>query len=322
MYQISAGNWSKPVNAGPMINTADNEASPFIHFDGQTLYFMRDGQKGLGGYDLYMTRKAIDGKWQAAENLGAPINSGSDEGAMSLHPDGIRAVITRETDFQRNDLFEFELPEKFRAAPLQALYVTITDNETHLPVRARVEVFEVDNLDTMRLSQWADEEGKIAVTLQRNKNYGLISSAEGYMMYSSNMAADTSALRHLNISMIKLSAAAEEVIVLRNIFFETGSASLLPASGPELNKLLWTLRNNTEMKIEIRGHTDDVGEERSNQVLSEARAKAVYDYLIGRGIESSRLTYKGFGETQPVADNTTPEGRKQNRRTEFRVVGN
>jgi outer membrane protein OmpA-like peptidoglycan-associated protein len=109
--------------------------------------------------------------------------------------------------------------------------------------------------------------------------------------------------------------------VLNNIFFETASASLLPSSDPELNKLVWTLRNHVTMKIEIRGHTDDVGDDHSNQVLSEARAKSVYDYLVGRGIESSRLTYKGFGETQPIADNSTPEGRKQNRRTEFRVVG-
>jgi outer membrane protein OmpA-like peptidoglycan-associated protein len=117
-----------------------------------------------------------------------------------------------------------------------------------------------------------------------------------------------------------LAYATDKVIVLQNVFFETGSAALLPTSDPELNKLLWTLRKNTAMKIEIRGHTDNVGDEKANQKLSEARAKAVYEYLTGRGIEASRLTYTGFGETQPIADNATAEGRKQNRRTEFKVI--
>jgi outer membrane protein OmpA-like peptidoglycan-associated protein len=322
VYQIAVGKWSRPINVGPMINTADNEESPFIHFDGQTLYFMRDGKDGLGGYDLYMSRKALDGKWQKPENMGAPINSGSNEGALSLYPDGSRAVITRETENQRNDLFEFELPEKYKAAPLQALKIFVVDQQTQQPLRARVEIFEVDKADTIRMSQMADEMGRISVTLERRKKYGLIGSADGYMMYSSSLEADTSAVRTLYMKMVALNEAIDKVIVLQNVFFNTASSSILPTSEPELNKLLWTLRNNKNMTIEIRGHTDNVSDEKTNLSLSEARAKSVYDYLIGRAIEPSRVTYKGYGETQPVADNTTEEGRKQNRRTEFRVVAN
>jgi outer membrane protein OmpA-like peptidoglycan-associated protein len=147
-------------------------------------------------------------------------------------------------------------------------------------------------------------------------------SADGYIMYSANLEPDTSSRRELDIRMIPIANAQEKVIVLQNIFFETGSAKLLPTSDPELNKLLWTMRKNTTMNIEIRGHTDDVGDEKANLVLSEARAKAVYDYLTGRGIEAGRLSFVGYGETQPVADNQTAEGRKQNRRTEFRVLSN
>ena len=145
-------------------------------------------------------------------------------------------------------------------------------------------------------------------------------SADGYIMYSANLEPDTSSRRELDIKMIPITNAQEKVIVLQNIFFETGSAELLPTSDPELNKLLWTLRKNTEMKIEIRGHTDNEGDDKSNQVLSEARAKAVYQYLLGRGIDAGRLSYKGFGETQPIADNKTEKGRKQNRRTEFTII--
>lgn len=320
VYQLSAGKWSNPINAGPAINSAGDDESPFVHYDGQTMYFMRNSKEGLGGYDLYITRKGIDGKWQKAENMGSPINTGADEGALTVHPNGKNAIITRMTEDAKNDLFEFELPEKFRSAPLQALTVTITDQGTAQPIRARIELFEIGESDTIRFSQWADNDGKISAVTRRNVSYGLMVSADGYIMYSANLEPDTSSRRELDIKMIPIANAQEKVIVLQNIFFETGSAELLPTSDPELNKLLWTLRKNTEMKIEIRGHTDNEGDDKSNQVLSEARAKAVYQYLLGRGIDAGRLSYKGFGETQPIADNKTEKGRKQNRRTEFTII--
>ena len=322
VYQIAAGKWSAPVNAGPEINTADDEESPFVHFDGQTLYFMRNGKQGLGGYDLYMSHRTINGKWEKAENLGAPINTGADEGALTLHPDGTRAIITRMTENAKNDLFEFNLPEKFKSVPQQALRVTIKDIVSGQPVRARLEVFEVSNFDTIRTSQWTDEDGLISVALRSRTSYGVMAVADDYLMYSVNLEPDTSALRSLDIKLTPLASAVDKVIVLQNVFFETGSAALLPTSDPELNKLLWTLRKNTAMKIEIRGHTDNVGDEKANQKLSEARAKAVYEYLTGRGIEASRLSYTGFGETQPIADNSNAEGRKLNRRTEFKIISN
>ncbi len=254
--------------------------------------------------------------------MGSPINTGADEGALTVHPNGMTAIITRMTENAKNDLFEFELPEKFRSAPLQALTVTITDQGTAQPIRARIELFEIGESDTIRFSQWADNDGKISAVTRRNVSYGLMVSADGYILYSANLEPDTSSRRELDIRMIPITNAQEKVIVLQNIFFETGSAELLPTSDPELNKLLWTLRKNTSMNIEIRGHTDNEGDDKSNQVLSEARAKAVYQYLVGRGIETARLTYTGMGETQPIADNNTPEGRRQNRRTEFKVISN
>jgi outer membrane protein OmpA-like peptidoglycan-associated protein len=320
VYQISAGNWSKPINAGPMINTPDNEECPFVHFDGRTMYFMRDGKKGLGGYDLYMARKALDGQWQEPQNLGAPINSGTDEGALSIHPNGSTAVITRYTAEGKNDLFEFELPQSYQSAPLQALHVTIRDQETKLPVRARLEIFETNQLDTVRLSQWADEEGKISVTLQRNKRYGIIATADQYLMFSSGIEASGLGSRSLEIMMTAIKSASESVTVLRNVFFESGSAELLKISETELNKLMWTMNKNESMKIEIRGHTDHVGDDQANQILSEARAKSVFQYLISKGIDATRMSYKGFGESQPLADNETEEGRQLNRRTEFKIL--
>ncbi len=320
--ELSPGKWSPPSNAGPQINTSDNEESPFISFDGRTIYFMRDGNKGLGGFDLYLAHTGIDGKWKEAQNMGAPINSGADEGALAVHPDGRRALITRKTVDRKNDLFEFELPLQFRSTPVQVLYVHVTDRETSKPIRAQLELFDVRGGDTVRVSQKGDENGNITMTLDQNKSYGLISSAEGYIMHSSNLPADTAAVRNLEINMTSLKDAVDKPIVLKNIFFETGSSKLLQSSHTELNKLLMTLRNNPLMKMEIRGHTDNVGTDDYNQQLSEDRAKSVYQFLIDNGIDSSRLSYKGFGELQPVSENETESGRQVNRRTEFVIVRN
>ena len=320
--ELSPGNWSPAINVGPGINTANNEGSPYIHFDGHTIYFMRDGTGGKGGFDLYIARLGADGQWGQAENMGGAINTNADEGGLAIHPDGKTALITRATKERKNDLFTFQLPEKFRAAPLQALHVVVKDFETLQPLHARLEIYEVEKFDTTRLSQWADEKGKISTSIQKNKSYGMIADVDGYMPYSKNLEADTSSVRELEIKMIPIGASMDKVLVMQNVFFETGSAALLPGSDPELKKLLFTLKKNTNMKIEIRGHTDNVGSETSNQVLSEARAKSVFTYLTSNGIDPSRLIYKGFGETQPIGDNGTPEGRKQNRRTEFKIISN
>ena len=316
------GTWSKPVNLGPGVNTSDNEGSPYIHFDGTTLYFMRDGAGGFGGFDLYVARIGRGSLWQLAENMGGTVNTAANEGGMAIHPDGRTAIITRATKENNNDLFTFQLPQKYQAASLQALQVFVKDELTSQPIKARLEIYEVEKFDTIRLSQWSDELGKISTSIQKNKGYGVIADAEGYLPYSANLEADSAASRELVIRMTSVSSAKNKVLVMQNVFFETGSATILPGSDPELRKLISTMSKNPAMKIEVRGHTDNVGSDATNQQLSEARAKSVYDFLTTNGVEPSRLTYHGFGEKQPVGDNASAEGRKQNRRTEFKITSN
>ena len=150
---------------------------------------------------------------------------------------------TRFTPDRQNDLFQFQLPEKFSSAPLQALNVVVKDMQTHKPVKARLEIYQVEAFDTTRLSQWADDQGKIATPILRNKSYGVIAEAEGYILYSANLPGENSDVRNLEIKMISLGSAKDQVIVLQNVFFESGSAAILPASVPELKKLLLTLKN-------------------------------------------------------------------------------
>jgi len=318
--ETSPGHWTKLINAGPGINTPNNEGSPFVHFDGRTLYFMRDGNEGMGGYDLYISHMGIDGKWKPAQNMGSSINTNSDEGGLAIHPDGKTALITKATPDRGNELYEFELPIEYQSVPVQALRVNVTDAATNKPVRAQLDVFDINGNDTIRKSQLADEKGNILVTLDRNISYGIIASAKGYIMNSSNLVATNEPSRNLSVKMISLAASVSKPMSLQNIFFETGSYTILSSSQPELNSLVRTLNENPGMKIEIRGHTDNVGDEANNQLLSENRAKSVFTYLTEKGIDATRITYKGFGEKQPVATNDTDEGRKQNRRTEFVIT--
>jgi outer membrane protein OmpA-like peptidoglycan-associated protein/tetratricopeptide (TPR) repeat protein len=320
MYQISGDSWSKPISAGPNINTANNEGCPFVSFDGNTLYFMRDGKGGFGESDLYISRKGLDGKWMPAENMGPPINTPQSEGALAVHPNGKRAMLTRLTNEQKFDLFEFDLPPEFISPPQQALHVFFKDRITGAPLKAQLEIFEALGNPDIRLSQWSTDEGHIIVTLKRDTPYGIIANTAGYLMYSANLDPDSSASRSIVINMTPMEKAEHETVPLENIFFDVGSSTLLPASEPELQKLLYTLKINQSMIIEIRGHTDNVGDEASNQALSEARAKAVFIWLTNKGIPGYRISYKGFGESQPVASNDTEEGRQLNRRTEFYIV--
>ena len=311
------GRWSTPINAGPGINTPNHEGSPFVHFDGRTIYFMRNGNEGMGGYDLYLSRTGIDGKWKTAQNMGSSINTASDEGGLALYPDGITALITRTTPSNGNDMFEFELPENLRSNPVQALQVKTTDAETGKPVRAQLVVYDINGNDTIRKSQLSDEKGNITMTLDRNVAYGVIATAEGYVLNSTNLPGTAEPLRSLNLKMTSLASSKDKPITLQNIFFETGSYVLSPSSGPELQIVLGMLQKSPGLKMQIRGHTDNVGDKTSNQLLSENRAKAVYDYLVEKGIPASQISYVGLGETLPVANNDSAEGRQKNRRTDF-----
>jgi Tol biopolymer transport system component len=313
----SSGHWSAPVNAGPGINTSNNEGSAFIHFDGRTMYFMRDGNEGMGGYDLYISHAGIDGKWKPAENMGSSINTNSNEGGLALYPDGFTALITRTTPSNNNDLFEFELPENLRSNPVQALQVKTTDAETGKPVRTQLVVFDINGNDTIRKSQLADEKGNITVTLDRNVTYGIIATADGYVLNSTNLPATSETLRYLNLKMTSLASSKDKPMTLQNIFFESGSYILSSSSGPELQLVLLMLQKDPNLKMQIRGHTDNVGDEASNKLLSENRAKAVYNFLLEKGIPASQISYVGLGETIPVAGNESAEGRQKNRRTDF-----
>lgn len=163
--------------------------------------------------------------------------------------------------------------------------------------------------------------GKYMVTLPSGKSYGFSIQAEEYPFYSEILIIPA----EYNYSEITKDIYLEKIavgskIVLNNIFFDFNKASLRENSIAELNRLVKMMEKNTSLKIQISGHTDSVGSDSYNQDLSERRASSVVKYLIASGIEARRLKYKGYGESQPISDNSTEEGRQMNRRTEFEVL--
>lgn len=324
----TSGNWGKPVNLGEAINTPGNEISPFLHADGRTLYFSSDGRPGMGGIDLYRVQLQENGQWGEVKNLGYPINTPDNEGAISISLDGKTGFFAKGEKRQNNiDIFTFPVYKEI--APLPVTYVegNIFDSKTGKKISAQAELIDLESgRPVARVTNC--EDGSYLVCLTAGRDYALNVNKDGYLFFSENFSlrdADLSEPFKLDVPLQPIEPVTEmtkedrKPVVLKNVFFATASAELLPVSTNELDRLYNLLEDNPEMRIQINGHTDNVGGDEANQQLSEARAKAVYSYLLGKGIAEERLKYKGFGETQFIADNETEEGRQQNRRTEFEL---
>ena len=317
------GSWSDPEKLGANVNTPFNEESVQIHPDGRTLYFSSNGHPGMGGLDIHMSRKQEDGTWGPALNLGYPINTGADENSLLVNAAGDVAYFAsdRPGGFGDLDLYSFELYPEARPQPVTYIRGKVRDKLSGGPVEADVEIYEVA---TGRLATAAYSDprtGEFLVCLPTGATYALNADAEGYLFYSENYDVPAGGPKEpyaLDVPLSPLTPGS--VMALRNVFFNTASYELLPASDTELDKLVRLLRGNPSLRIELGGHTDNVGNDAANQKLSEQRANAVREHLIGQGIDPERIQARGYGEARPMATNETEEGRALNRRTEVTVL--
>ena len=316
------GKWSLPQNLGPQINTFGDEQCPFIHADNQTLYFTSNTWPGYGDEDLFVAKKLPGGKWSEPMNLGYPVNTIGREGSLFIAADGKTAYYASDrTDSKGGmDIYTFELREDIR--PSKTLWVKgkVFDKKTQQGLSSTVELIDLASKEIMTKIQ-TDENGNYLVTLPVGKDYAFNVNHVGYLFFSDNFllskkAPDSTYEKNIQLQPIEVNAS----IVLNNIFFATNKFELDPKSQVELDRLVQLLKENPTVKIEISGHTDNVGKPADNLKLSNNRAITVVNYLISKGIPAQRLIAKGYGETKPVTDNKTEEGRAKNRRTELRVV--
>jgi outer membrane protein OmpA-like peptidoglycan-associated protein len=313
--------WTRPMNLGSPINTPGNEESPFLYYDGRTLYFMSDGHPGLGDTDLYVSTRE-GSEWSAPKNLGYPINTHRHEGALAIHPNREYAYYTSDMLNGQHDIYRFKLDSTLLPPAVSNLRGRVIDASTKAPLLAQIAIFQLSD-STSHFGYTTDADGNFSAVLVHGKTFGVHATAKEYAFWSGQFALDMdSPYTHKKIQIELIPVKQETVmnaspIVLRNIEFETGSAQLLSSSLSELQQLLRMLNDNPEVRIEIRGHTDNVGDKEENRILSEARAAAVYDWLLGKGVHASRLSSRGFGEKMPIASNDNEEGRQTNRRVEF-----
>ncbi|MDN3585317.1 OmpA family protein [Pedobacter aquatilis] len=315
--------WGPATNLGPDINTPYDENTPFLHADGKTLYFSSDGWPGFGNKDIYYSRMDNAGKFQKPTNLGYPINSFENESGLIVSADGNFGMFSSNLSggFGGQDIYSFGIPEM--AKPLKVSYVKgiVKDKDSKKTIESNVQVIDLNTNKTVFDDYTDAETGQFLAVMPIGSNYLFNVNAEGYLFYSENFElkqGDINKPYQIEVEIEKIQQGGN--VTLRNIFFDTNKYNLLPNSIRELNLLIDFLQQNETVNIEIQGHTDNIGDAKLNEKLSFNRANAVYEYLIKNGINASRLTFKGFGSSKPIADNKTEAGRKYNRRTSFVIT--
>lgn len=332
------GQWGKPTNLGKTVNTSGEDKSPFIHANGQTLFFATDGLVGMGGLDLFYTENLSDTAWSKPVNLGYPINTQEDQVSLFISADCQKGYYTLD---QHNNpqlrqeafldkkspmkvlLCSFDLPDEIKAKCHQTNYLkgTVYDAKTNQKIGADIELIDLKTNQTKALMSADAQTGAYLTVLNNGAKYALYVNKPGYFFKS--LSFDYSQKNNTNgvlldIALTPLQKNSRDV--LSNLFFDSGQFSINEDSKTELEKLAKFLKTNALLRVEISGHTDDVGNERENLVLSQKRAKTVVAYLLQLGIDPARMVASGYGKTRPLVVNATEENRRQNRRIEWRIL--
>ncbi len=330
-YLRDTGEWSKPEKVRGMVNTDFQEESVMIHPDGSTLYFSSNGHPGMGGMDIFMSRRDVNGEWGKPINLGYPINTSKDENSFHVTTEGQYALFASERPGGMGglDLYQFKLPEFAR--PMRVSYVegVVSDKVSYKKLEAKLELIDMETGKVVANTYSNAGNGEFLLCLPPGKDYVMNVSKDGYLFYSDRFTLTNEIqtkpvrllvpLQKLKVGT-KISIANTTTNGMKNVFFDTNSDVLKKESYAELNKLVDLLNKNPERKIEVGGHTDDVGDDALNMSLSQKRAESVKSYLVKSGVAENRVVAKGYGETQPQVPNDSDTNRSKNRRTEFIII--
>lgn len=346
------GKWNKPVNIGSHINTSYDEECVNISPDGNTLFFSSKGHNSMGGYDVFRSDKNELGEWSTPVNIGYPINTPDDDVFYSVSQGGKHSYYSanRMGTVGGRDIFrilylgeekEFVMSTEdnliagimdtarsgFLSAPLTISIDTtylltgkVMDGVSKEGIMAQLEFIDVDQSKVVATTI-SNDTGSYTARLPEGKAYGVEINSKGYLFFLdmvdlAGAEPEVPVQKDFNLEKVEVGTK----VVLENIFFETNKATLKPESYPQLEQVLKFMNSNPSVRMEISGHTDNVGSLKLNTNLSQARADAVVKYLVERGIDPSRLDSKGYAFSQPIAPNDTADGRAKNRRVEFKIL--
>lgn len=318
------------VNLGSVVNTIYNEQAPFYHQPSASLIFSTDGRIGMGGYDFFQSKGQI-GDWQIPENLGYPTNSVKDDIYFTSRSAGKNLLADVLLSSQRDAACCLELFYLKKVKPLKLITGQVMSCDPQKPFNGAT-VSIVDTVaNKVLLTKTVGPDGIYSITLEDYQPLTVKATAEGFFGNALRFnAPDDPEADSLTNKILCLTPVPEvnKTFVVENVYYDFDKAELKTESYPALDEIVRMLEASPAMTIEIGAHTDSKGSDRYNLKLSEARAKSVVDYLVSKGIDPSRLTSKGYGESMPIAPETDekgkdkPEGREKNRRTEFKVTKN
>ena len=343
------GDWGVAKNIGPIINTEFDEDGAFIDYDGKTLYFSSKGHKGMGGYDIYKTvYDEANDTWSEPINLGYPMNSPDNDIYFVSTRDGKRGYYAsaKADGLGFTDIYHILLadldkpPKKIEAKKIETEKPDFETPvvETSVPVILIMKTVDKNTLQILESDISINRAGNnAAVAVKRIGNGMYEAQFANNTIVNYNITVQKSGYMYKNVAIsipamtTRTNRIAKQILldkietgysqVIRNIYFDFGTARLKSTSNPELNKLLKVLQENPSYMIQISGHTDNVGGKDFNLWLSKRRAQAVVDYMVKRGQIKERFIVQGYGEERPMASNDDEEaGRELNRRVEFRVL--
>ena len=320
--KLKDNSWSPPINLGDSINTPKDEMTPFIHADGNTMFFASNGHPGLGGYDLFISRQDELGRWSLAKNIGYPTNSRFDDINIFVSIDGKRSWISSNRDDSEGNMDIYWFNNYVDILPKKIMYVegTIVDKVTRVPLKAEVQITNLNTSEVINTTLSDSITGAFLIVVYPGIDYAFNISKQGYLFLSQNINLRDS----IGVGSVKKQFELSQIalgkqLIMNNVFFKFNDYELLPSSFIELNKLAKFLVLNSSINIEIIGHTDNIGSADYNMKLSMNRANSVNNYLINKGIDSLRLIPSGMGDTKPLTSNISEQGRATNRRTEIRI---
>ncbi|PCJ81496.1 MAG: hypothetical protein COA49_05225 [Bacteroidetes bacterium] len=317
------GKWGVPFGLPGNINTPYEEESPFLHPDGKSLYFSSNGHPGLGGLDMFVSRKGDDGLWGTPINLGYPLNTHNSENSLMVEPDGAIAIFATDRSSSKGDLdlWSARLPISVKATPVGVLSGVVLDAVSLEPIEAKVVLINATSGDTLAsvISNKFNSPNGFILPLPEIGRYSFEVSKEGYMFKIADVFSidSTSNERHEVVLLERIITGA--TLSMRTVRFESGSSKLETGYQADLSKLASWLKTNPTTSVEIVGHTDDVGNTEVNLELSISRAYSVIEFLVKSSISESRLSHSGVGSSVPISSNSTDKGRAANRRVEIVV---
>lgn len=328
-FQKNDSLWSEPLNLGDVINTAGEESAPFLASDNVTLYFSSDGFSGFGGADVYMTKRLDDTwtNWSEPENMGPDINTKLNDLFFNIPSTSEYAYYSREVAIDNADVYRVKLPVFMSPEPIVVVRGKLLDAKTGEPIAAKIIYEELPSGKEIGITQSNPETGEYEIHLPGGKLYGVRAEASGHISESQNLdlrnvTKDGQVLsQDMQLEPIQVAKIEPDATIqLNNIFFDFDQSTLKSESFPELNRIVDLMGERGTLEVEISGHADATGPEEYNMGLSERRAKSVVRYLTDKGVGKDRIKVTYYGETKPIESNETKEGRKKNRRVEFKIL--